>query len=97
MPEGAWIYNADGSERFTPNTSNITILGTFDTGKSSGSFTNAMLTLGQPVVISAISLETTWGGPPPTITISGSTISWTFRINGSSSNRNHRVMYGVMA
>mgnify|MGYP006894101126 CR=1 FL=1 len=94
---GLYIWNADGDLRLGPNTSNVTILGAFNTGKSNGSISNPVLARGRGVIIAALPLAAGWSPVPPKLTVSGTTISWTFRISGSNGNADHRVIYGVRA
>lgn len=94
---GLYIWAADGELRLGPGTSNVTILGAFSTGKSNGSFTNPVLARGRGVIIAALPMEAGWSPVPPKLVVSGTTISWTFRISGSNGNADHRVIYGVRA
>lgn len=94
---GLYIWAANGDLRLGPTTSNVSILGAFNTGKTNGSITNPVLASGRGVIIAALPLGATWSPVPPALTISGTTVSWTFRISGSQGNADHRVIYGVRA
>lgn len=96
MTAGIWIYEPDGvTVRVGPGTSNVTILGVVSTGTSSGSITNAMLSKGRPVVVSAVPINTT-AFRYPKIRFSGNTMTWTFDTAGSS-NAPMRIIYGIRA
>ncbi len=94
---GLYIWDADSNLRLGPGTSNVTILGAFATGKSNGSISNALLARGRGVIIAALPMAAGWSPVPPKLTVSGTTISWTFRNSGSAGNADHRVIYGVRA
>jgi len=96
MEAGLWIYDTSGGIRFGPGTSNVTILGVVETGKTNGSVTNALLSKGTPVFGGALPI----GGTSfaiPDVTFSGNTMSWTFRVSGANNNQPVRIIYGVRA
>lgn len=96
MEAGLWIYDDQGRERFSPGTSNVTVLGIIETTKSNGSITNPLLAKGTPIVVSAHAIAGT-SFTIPDITFSGNTMSWTFRVNGANYNQPVRIAYGVRA
>ena len=93
---GLWLIDQQGREKFTPATSNVTVLGIIETGKSNGSVTNARLAKGTPVILGALPLAGS-GYAVPTFTVSGNTISWTFRNSGANTNQSCRFAYGFRA
>lgn len=96
MDAGLWIYDDQGRERFSPSTSNVTVLGIIETGKSNGSISNPLLALGTPIVVSAYATAGT-SYSVPEISFSGNTMSWAFRVNGANYNQPVRIAYGVRA
>lgn len=93
---GLWIYDTDGTVRFGQGTSNVTILGVVDTGKSNGSITNPLLAKGKPVFGGANPVAGT-GYTVPDVTFSGTTMSWSFKVSGANYNQPCRIIYGVRA
>ena len=97
MEPGLWIYAEDGTTLlFGPGTSNVTVLGVVDTGKNNGAITHPLFASGRPVVVSALPVAGT-SYTIPDITISGTTITWAFRVSGASYNQPVRIAYGVRA
>nr|WP_303682672.1 hypothetical protein [Brevundimonas naejangsanensis] len=91
---GLWLYDAQGRQVSGPGTSNVTVLGVVDTGKVNGSVSHPGFALGRPCIVMARATEgvTTW---PPRITISGTTISWSYEVSGANLNQPFRIIYGV--
>lgn len=95
MEPGLWIYAEDGTTLlFGPGTSNVTVLGVVDTGKNGGSINHPMFALGRPVVVSALPAAGT-SFTIPDISITGTTITWSFRVDGANYNQPVRIAYGV--
>ena len=81
MPAGIEVYNADGSLQFSSISHRLcTVLDIFQTGLANGSRTVAGLANRD-----GMALKYTLGyGYRPTVTISGTTVSWTFPADGKS-------------
>ena len=95
---GLYLYDDQGREKFSPATSNVTVLGIVNTGKSNGSVTNPVLAKGTPVIVASLPNDgsnATFNMPK--VTASGTTISWTWKQSGANYNVEHRIVYGVRA
>ena len=98
MADGLAIWSEDGRLLFGPTTSNVTVLGIVNTGKSNGSINNPALSIGMPVVVQALASEgDITSFYMPRIQFSGSTLSWSFEVSGANYNVPARIIYGVRA
>ena len=93
MSAGLKIWDENGNLRQGPDTSIGSLLGSFTTEGVNGSFSDPNLALGTPRVIKALPVNTTSYFQVPKFTISGTTISWTYKLG--SGGVNFRVLYGV--
>lgn len=90
MPQGLQIFDADGIIIFDTNVKAGRVLGTATVAASTaGSVSNAGLTTGTPFWIYQAS-TTAFFAQAPTITVSGSTLSW-----AADSQRAGLIVYGV--
>lgn len=89
-----YIYDADGvTERVGPNTRNGVILGIANTGKSNGSLVDARFSRGVPFIAAVMATEGA-NIVVPDVAISGTTLSWTFKVSGANYNQPCRIVYG---
>lgn len=96
MDAGLWLYDSLGRERFGSDSSNVTILGAVETGKTNGSVSDPSFAKGTPIIISAYALSSVTTALPK-ITKSSGGISWAFEVSGASGNIPFRIVYGVRA
>lgn len=89
---GIKIWDENGNLKQGPDTAIGSLLGVFLTNGSNGSISDANLSLGTPRVIKAMPVGAGTYFQAPKFTISGTTISWTYR---TGSGVNFRVLYGV--
>lgn len=94
MEAGLWIYDDQGRERFSSQSSNITVIGSVITGKTNGSAYNSMFSKGRPVIVCLIPVEgTSWNVPD--VQIVGDSIQWWFEVNNANTNQPVKIIYGV--
>lgn len=97
MEPGLWIYADDGvTVLFGPSTSNVTVIGVIETGRTNGSFTHALFQKGRPVIVSALPIAGA-SFSVPDITTSASGIAWTFPTPNANYNQPCRITFGVRA
>lgn len=101
MPTGLQVFDATGTIMLDATTRTGVILGDLaSTGKSNGSLSVPGFALGQGFYICNPAPGWYWSSEQadsraPTITISGTTLSWTFTKNGDAFNIPFRIFYGV--
>lgn len=81
---GIKVYNADGSLQFDSTARLFMTLDEFDTGKSAGSRTFVLPAGSNTVTTSQNDGGTEGTSTPPTVSVSGNTVSWTA---GTASSR----------
>lgn len=95
MPAGLQTWDASGNPLIDLTSRLGRIVGTHTTGSSNGSITNAGLALGTPfALISQPGSVVSNGGtfyPSPTVSFSGTTMSWTFTGSGAPTT----IVYGI--
>ena len=95
MPAGFQAWDASGNTVVDLSTRLGRILGVHTTGSSNGSITNAGLAQGTPFALVSQPNSTVANGgtfyPSPTVSFSGTTMSWTFPGTGAPST----IVYGV--
>nr|WP_092069553.1 hypothetical protein [Dendrosporobacter quercicolus]NSL47514.1 hypothetical protein [Dendrosporobacter quercicolus DSM 1736]SDL92505.1 hypothetical protein SAMN04488502_1011194 [Dendrosporobacter quercicolus] len=96
MPCGLQIWDANGNLTLDVTDRLTRVLGTFSTGTTDGSHTDAALAFGTPWIHATSSYP--YNSYACQYTVSGTTISWTF-IEGSPFNQDGKrpeyVIYGV--
>ena len=92
MSQGLQVWDGGGAIVLDTNTRAGVALGVISTGTSAGSFIDADLSLGEPFFFTLPGAPG-WNGNVAVITISGTTIYWSFPSAGS--NQSSLIIYGI--
>lgn len=92
MPQGLQVWDPAGNLIFDTNDRIGRVLGAVQTGTSAGDVVNAGLATGTPFVIVQKIGAIADAFKIPTVSISGTTLSWTAGPHGLV---NHMIIYGV--
>lgn len=95
MPSGLQIFDAGGQVVLDTNTRVGTVIGALHTGVYNGSINVPGFALGQPFFTSMALDPGIHANLPPTVNVSGTTLSWVFDVPGAVPNQNCVVVYGV--
>ena len=95
MPVGLQIWDAAGNIVLDTNYRTARRLGSVVTGTSNGSLSIPDLVQGQPFFISEPLLNNVAYYVLPNVTISGTTLSWSFPSQYPSSRNSMSITYGV--
>lgn len=95
MPQGIQVFNTDGSLQFDTSSRVYRVLTVALAGGVSGSLTNTGLSTGTAIinVLPGVS-----GAIPPTVTVTGNTVSWSYTDSSSGSSGpdpQSRIIVGV--
>lgn len=94
MAYGLQIFDAAGNLIVDTNTRIGTFLDIVSISNADGSATNAALAMGTPFWLLHV-LDTAYNSIAPSVSVSGTTISWAWRTPGDSGNPNCKLIYGV--
>lgn len=98
MPMGLQVFNASGNLTFNSGDFLPRFVGSFYTGTSNGSITDGNLSSSTNTPFFIYQQVTPSGqnpGVPPAVSISGTTISWSFPSGYDGSYSNGYVLYGL--
>lgn len=97
MSYGLQVKNPNNGKVILTVTDRLTrLLGSFDTGKSNGSFNVPALDNSSAFFIAETTNQDPYDyGERPTVSISGNTISWSYYQPGVQTNSEMRITYGV--
>lgn len=95
MSFGLETFLADGSLHSTYDTSLGRVIGSMALSTSNGSVAVPALSQGKPWYVAVPAFDETTNVYPPTVTISGTTISWTWPAIGQQYRAATVLIYGV--
>lgn len=95
MSQGLQVWDANGVTMLDLSTRTGLVIGTINASLSNGSFTDARLSAGTPFWIATAAEFAGLRTDIPIVTISGTSISWTFRYTDQDARVPVQIIYGV--